>query len=79
MDGELRHYDGDYSIFLGRLRDARSAAGLRQSDVAAHMGRQQSWVSKIESGELRVDFIELAYLARLYKRPITYFEPPIQV
>jgi transcriptional regulator with XRE-family HTH domain len=48
---------------------------LRQSDVAAYMGRAQSWVSKIESGELRVDFVELVYLARFYKQALTFFEP----
>ena len=74
--GELQHYDQDYRYFLERLREARRGASLRQEDVAKHMGRAQSWVSKIEIGELRVDFVELVYLSRLYERPLSFFDPP---
>jgi transcriptional regulator with XRE-family HTH domain len=41
------------------LRDARQAAGLRQADVAARLDQPQSYVSKYESGERRLDVIEL--------------------
>jgi transcriptional regulator with XRE-family HTH domain len=75
LAGRLQHYDTDYSEFLERLRAARKSAGLRQADVAIEMGRAQSWVSKIESGELRVDFIEMVHLARLYNKPLSSFEP----
>jgi len=44
-------------------------------DVAKAMRRPQSWVSRCESGERRVDVIELQSLARLYKRSILYFVP----
>ena len=76
MNGELRYYNADYAVFLERLKEARRMAGLRQADVADRMGRAQSWVSKIESGELRVDFVELVYLSRLYSQPLSFFEPP---
>lgn len=76
MNGELRYYNADYAVFLMRLKEARKASGLRQTEVAERMGRAQSWVSKIEAGELRVDFIELVYLARLYGQSLSYFEPP---
>jgi transcriptional regulator with XRE-family HTH domain len=41
------------------LREARLAAGLRQADVAERLGLPQSYVSKYESGERRLDIIEL--------------------
>jgi transcriptional regulator with XRE-family HTH domain len=41
------------------LREARIAAGLRQADVAAQLGEPQSYVSKYESGERRLDIVEL--------------------
>jgi transcriptional regulator with XRE-family HTH domain len=44
-----------YRLFLRRLREARLAAGLTQVEVAAKLGRPQSFVSKCESGERRVD------------------------
>ena len=41
------------------LKEARLAAGLRQLDVAQALNRPQSYVAKIESGERKVDFIEV--------------------
>jgi transcriptional regulator with XRE-family HTH domain len=56
------------------LRQARLDAGLRQEDVRRSIGGvYQSYISKIESGERRIDFVELAELAALYKKPLTYF------
>lgn len=62
-----------YKRFLKRLRAARLQAGLTQIEVAATLRRPQSFVSKCESGERRVDVIELEDLARLYQKPISYF------
>ena len=42
---------------------ARKAASLRQEDVAARLGKPQSFVSRIESGQRRVDVIEFYALA----------------
>ena len=46
-------------ILLELLRETRKEAGLRQDDVAERMGRPQSFVSKYESGERRLDILEL--------------------
>jgi transcriptional regulator with XRE-family HTH domain len=46
------------------LRSLRLEAGMRQSDLAARLGRPQSFVSKYESGERRLDLIELRDVCR---------------
>ena len=55
-----------YRQFLERLRAARLEAGLTQAEVARSLGRPQSFVSKSENGERRVDAVEFADLAILY-------------
>lgn len=62
-----------YRLFLERLRQARRDAGLTQVDVARELRRPQSFVSKCESGERRVDMVELRELARLYGKPLDFF------
>ena len=47
------------------LRDLRIEAGHTQVEVAARLGRAQSYVSKYESGELRVDVIALREICRV--------------
>jgi transcriptional regulator with XRE-family HTH domain len=64
-----------YKTFLKALRKARKDAGLTQSDVAKRLGRNQSWVSKKESGERRIDPVELCELAKIYQLPIHAFLP----
>ncbi len=48
----------------GLLRDIRLAKGLRQADVAKRLGRTQSFVSKYEAGERRLDFVEVREVCR---------------
>ena len=48
------------------LRKVRQDAGLRQEEVAARLGKSQSFVGKCERGERRLDVIELqAFCAAL--------------
>lgn len=61
------------SAFVEKLKKARHEAGLTQDEVAEKLGCSQSWVSKIELGELRVEAIWLNRLAKLYKKKIEYF------
>lgn len=41
------------------LRELRETADLRQVDLAKRLGRPQSFVSKYESGEKNLDFLEV--------------------
>jgi transcriptional regulator with XRE-family HTH domain len=45
------------------LVSRRAAAGLSQTDVARRLRRPQSFVSKYETGERRLDIIELMEVA----------------
>jgi transcriptional regulator with XRE-family HTH domain len=64
-----------YQQFLRQLRAARSNAGLTQEQVAKAFKVPQSWVSKCESGERRVDAVELERFAQLYGKAIAFFLP----
>jgi transcriptional regulator with XRE-family HTH domain len=63
----------EYAQFVGRLRKARLEAGLRQIDVAKKLKRTQSYVSRVEVGEQRLDIIELKKFADLYQKDFNYF------
>jgi transcriptional regulator with XRE-family HTH domain len=56
-----------------RLRRARVEAGFKQSDVAKKLRCQQSYISRCESGEHRIDVVELEVFARLFGKPLGYF------
>lgn len=62
-----------YRAFLERLVSARRLSGLSQGDVARRLRMPQSRLSRMESGERRVDVIELDALARVYGRPLSFF------
>lgn len=63
----------EYADFVGKLREARLEAGLRQIDVAKKLRRTQSYVSRVEVGEQRLDILELKKFAELYKKDLHYF------
>ena len=62
-----------YEVLLERLRQARLEAGLTQVQVSLDLGMHQSFVSRLECGERRVDFVEVEILAEMYGKDITYF------
>ena len=55
-----------YKTLCRRLRDARLRRGLTQADVARALGQPQNFVSKCETGERRIDPVELADFMALY-------------
>ena len=63
----------EYAYFVGRLRKARLEAGLTQAQVAKKLGRPQSHISNIESGQQRVDVVELQRFAKIYNKDVDYF------
>jgi transcriptional regulator with XRE-family HTH domain len=49
----------EYAVLLEVLREARLRAGLTQVELAARLKKSQSFVSKVEVGETRIDVIQL--------------------
>jgi transcriptional regulator with XRE-family HTH domain len=52
-------YSAQYKRLRALLVRYREQAGYTQADLAASIGRPQSFVSKVESGERRLDMTEL--------------------
>jgi transcriptional regulator with XRE-family HTH domain len=55
------------------LRTAREAAGLTQTQAAEKLNKPQSFISKIESGERRLDLIELKQVCAAFGVSVTDF------
>lgn len=62
-----------YKKFIDKLKNARKEAILNQIEVAKKLKKPQSYVSKCESGERRVDILELKEFSNLYGKNIEYF------
>lgn len=66
-------YSKDYKKTIEKLKKARLEVGLKQEDVAEKLKKPQSYISKIERGERRVDIAELKELSKIYQKDINYF------
>jgi transcriptional regulator with XRE-family HTH domain len=56
-----------------RLRESRKYLGLRQEEVAQYLKIPRTALTDIENGSRRVEALELARLARLYRQSVGYF------
>src|SRR6266571_7540336 len=65
--------DDDRKTLGERLREAREYLGFSQEEVATFLGVSRSALSLIETGQRKVDALELKKLAGLYKRSVGYF------
>jgi transcriptional regulator with XRE-family HTH domain len=61
------------AAFRETLRLTRQAAGLTQVQAAKRLGVKQSFISKCESGERRVDAVELTEFCRAYGLSVSKF------
>lgn len=66
-------YSKEYSLFLEQLRNAREEKGLTQTEVAERLGKTQSFVSKVERGERRIDIVELRAFCTAIGTPFSKF------
>jgi len=63
----------EYKKIVEKLRRAREEASLTQTQTAEKIKKPQSYISKIERGERRIDVAELVTLAKIFKKPIQFF------
>lgn len=66
-------YSEEQAYLVKKLIEARLEAGLTQLQVAKKLEKTQSYVSKVESGQLRIDVVELKKFAQLYKKKLEFF------
>ena len=64
-----------YRRFLAKLIKARTDAGLNQREAARRLRKTQSFVSRCETGDRRVDIVELQAFARIYRKTVQDFLP----
>ncbi len=62
-----------------KLREAREYLGLSQDEVARAVGITRSAISLLESGQRKVDALELKKLAEMYQRPVAEFTGDVDV
>lgn len=56
----------DTHLAAKRLRLARHAKGLTQSEVTTRLGKTAGWLSRIERGQRNLEIEDVAALANLY-------------
>lgn len=66
-------FSEEHRSLVERLKRARIEQGLDQQQVARLLGKSQSYISKIESGQRRVDIVQLKEFAKIYKKNLEYF------
>jgi transcriptional regulator with XRE-family HTH domain len=66
-------YSPRYGRFRALLRTVREEAGLTQTALAAKLGKPQTFVSKSELGERRMDFLETLDFCAACGIPVSKF------
>jgi transcriptional regulator with XRE-family HTH domain len=66
-------YSERYKRFREDLIRRRKEAGLTQAQLARRLGKPQSYISKYETGERRLDLIEVMDIAMAIKFDLTAF------
>lgn len=66
-------YTSEYKNFAQKLKKAREDAGFTQTQVAKMLKKSQSFISKVEAGQQRLDILEVKQFAKLYKKDASFF------
>ena len=66
-------FSPEYARFLSLLRRERESRGITQAALARLLDRDQTYISKCESGERRVDVVELMHFCSAIGIPFSKF------
>ncbi len=66
-------HTAEYAVLLRLLREAREKAGYTQIELAALIGQSQSFVTKAEKGDRRLDLVQLRTLLKTFGISMTEF------
>lgn len=67
-------FTGAHAVLVEVLVEARRKSGLTQAELAARIGKDQTFISIVENSQRRVDVIEFFALAHaLGEDPVTLF------
>lgn len=64
-------HDARYKRLIEALAAARRKANMSQTELADRLGKRQQFVSKYESGERRLDFVEVLDIASVLGVSVT--------
>jgi transcriptional regulator with XRE-family HTH domain len=57
-------FSDDYKKSVEKLKSARLRADLSQKQLADKLGVTQSYISKVEQGQTRLDIVQLKQIAK---------------
>ena len=66
-------YEPGYKIFVECLRDLRAQSRMTQQELAASLNCPQSYISKYEQGQKRLDIVEIRRLCTVLGVSLTEF------
>jgi transcriptional regulator with XRE-family HTH domain len=66
-------YSKEHKYLVARLKKARIESGLNQKEAAKLLRKSQPYVSKIESGQRRIDIVQVKEFAKIYKKDLDFF------
>lgn len=65
-------YSKEHKFLIQQLKNAREVSNLSQKEVAELLDKTQSYVSKVEAGQCRIDVIQLQEFAKIYKKRMSF-------
>ena len=71
-------YTSEYGQLLRLLKETRQSAGVTQVALAERLGQSQSFVSKIERGERRLDVIQLRTICQALETTLSAFASELE-